>query len=85
MEIDRSNYEIWLIDWIDGNLNSLQIDQLKLFLNENPDLREEFNDFNSMNLSSLRYFFQQQRTFKKVTFRYFPVSVRIPLCSILRE
>jgi hypothetical protein len=65
MEIDRSNYEIWLIDWNDGNLNSLQIDQLKLFLSENPDLREEFNDFNSMNLSPTALFFSNKENLKK--------------------
>ena len=41
MRIDRSNYEIWFIDWLDGNLNSNQVEKLKLFLNENPDLEEE--------------------------------------------
>ena len=46
MQIDRSNYEIWFIDWLDGNLNSLQVEQLKLFLDQNPDLREELDDLN---------------------------------------
>jgi hypothetical protein len=51
MEIDRSNYEIWFIDWLDGNLNSFQVEQLKFFLNENPDIQEELNDLNSLNLA----------------------------------
>ena len=50
MQIDRSNYEIWLIDWLDGNLNSLQANQLKLFLSQNPDLREEFNDLTQISI-----------------------------------
>lgn len=44
MRIDRSNYEIWLIDWLDGNLSDLQVEQLQHFLNENPDLKEEFDE-----------------------------------------
>jgi len=44
MKIDRSNYEIWLIDYLDGNLSDQQMDQLNLFLTENPDLKEEFNE-----------------------------------------
>jgi hypothetical protein len=48
MKIDRSNYEIWFIDWLDGNLNSLQTEELNLFLYENPDLKEEFNDLASV-------------------------------------
>lgn len=44
MNIDRSNYEVWFIDWLDGNLNSFQTKELKNFLDLNPDLKEEFND-----------------------------------------
>lgn len=41
MKPDRSNYEIWLIDWLDGNLDEARTEQLMAFLDENPDLREE--------------------------------------------
>src|SRR4030042_723994 len=41
MKPDRSNYEIWLIDWLDGNLDEARTEQLMAFLHENPDLREE--------------------------------------------
>ena len=41
MKPDRSNYETWLIDWLDGILSAQQTDDLVAFLNENPDLREE--------------------------------------------
>jgi hypothetical protein len=41
MKIDRSNYEIWFIDWLDGKLNDYQLEQLNLFLSENPTLQEE--------------------------------------------
>jgi hypothetical protein len=50
MQIDRSNYEIWIIDWLDGNLNTNQAEQLKLFLNANPDLREEFDDLGNISI-----------------------------------
>lgn len=49
MEIDRSNYETWIVDWLDGNLNSLQVEQLKLFLDQNKELREEFSDLIPLN------------------------------------
>ena len=65
MQIDRSNYEIWFIDWLDGNLNSLQTEQLKLFLNENPDLREEFNDLTPVTLSSAGVLFRNKDLLKK--------------------
>lgn len=47
MKIDRSNYETWLIDWLDGNLNDHQIEQLNLFLSQNSDLQEELKEMDS--------------------------------------
>jgi len=41
MKPDRSNYETWLIDWLDGTLTAQQTDELMAFLNDNPDIREE--------------------------------------------
>jgi len=43
MKPDRSNYEIWFTDWLDGNLSEQQAGELKVFLSENPDLEEELN------------------------------------------
>jgi len=50
MNIDRSNYEIWFTDWLDGNLNDIQLKQLRLFLDINPDIKEEFEEFDSFRL-----------------------------------
>ena len=44
MKIDRLNYEIWLIDLLEGNLSEIQAEQVNHFLEQNPDIREEFND-----------------------------------------
>lgn len=41
MKVNRSNYEIWIIDWLDGNLSEPQSAELLSFLEENPDLKEE--------------------------------------------
>jgi hypothetical protein len=65
MQIDRSNYEVWFIDWLDGNLNSLQVEQLMLFLNQNQDLREEFNDLTPLNLVSSGISFRHKEDLKK--------------------
>jgi hypothetical protein len=48
MQIDRSNYEIWLIDWIDGNLSDIEVSKLKHFLIANPDLKAEFDELNTL-------------------------------------
>lgn len=51
MKPDRSNYEIWLIDWLDGNLDMAQVDQLMSFLAQNPDLKEEADFLSISHLS----------------------------------
>ena len=50
MTIDRSNYETWFIDWLDGNLTETQAGQLKNFLAENPDLEEELQELSEIRL-----------------------------------
>jgi hypothetical protein len=44
MKPDRSNYEIWFTDWFDGNLGEEQVEELKVFLDKNPDLQEELDN-----------------------------------------
>jgi hypothetical protein len=41
MKPDRFNYEIWLIDWLDGKLDQAQTELLLAFLEANPDIKEE--------------------------------------------
>lgn len=67
MKIDRSNYEIWLIDWLDGNLNDFQISQLRTFLNENPDLREESEELNNLFLNPAVKQFPHKEHLEKTT------------------
>ena len=51
MTIDRSNYETWFIDWLDGNLTETQAGQVKIFLAENPDLEEELQELSEIRLT----------------------------------
>jgi hypothetical protein len=65
MKIDRSNYEIWIIDWLDGSLSDSLAEELKLFLNENPDIREEFEELSSFRLKPSQETFLQKNVIKK--------------------
>ncbi len=65
MELDRTNYEIWLIDWLDGNLDEKQVAQLEQFLRENPDLKAEFEELNSLTLKPSMQAFTGKRDLKK--------------------
>lgn len=45
MKIDNSNYEAFFLDFHENRLSEIQIDELFAFLESNPELREEFNQF----------------------------------------
>jgi hypothetical protein len=65
MNINRSNYEVWIIDWLDGNLSRDQEKQLKLFLHNNPDIREESEDLFSPGLKPENASFKNKDLLKK--------------------
>ena len=65
MKIDRSNYEIWIIDWLDGNLNEDQIARLQFFLNMNPDLKAEYDELNLVSLNPANQSFPHKNDLKK--------------------
>jgi len=51
MEISRQNYELYIVDYLDGKLNENQVGILMSFLEFNPDLKEEFADIEKMCLT----------------------------------
>lgn len=51
MEIDRSNYELWVIDYLDGNLNADQLIKYKRFLSDNPDIKQEADFFEQIRIT----------------------------------
>ncbi len=64
----RSNYEIWLTDWLDGNLSDQQAEELRAFLRENPDLGEELNSLAKISLKPPELIFEgKQRLIKSAS------------------
>ncbi len=45
MKINRENYEEWMIDFIEGNLSPGDEEEVRDFLDHNPDLKEEVEEF----------------------------------------
>jgi hypothetical protein len=45
MKIDRNNYEIRMIDYFDGKLNAAEKAELMAFIEKNPDIKSEFEQF----------------------------------------
>ena len=50
MNINRSNYEIYFLDYLDGNLPDDQVDDFLDFLKNNPDLHEELKAVSSIKI-----------------------------------
>lgn len=50
MNINKNNYEVFFIDYHDGNLSAEQAAELMLFLESNPGLKAEFESFNAIAL-----------------------------------
>ncbi|HKJ42208.1 MAG TPA: hypothetical protein VKA27_08935 [Sunxiuqinia sp.] len=66
MKINRKNYEIYFLDYLDGNLPGDQIDDFLDFLKNNPDLHEELKAVSSFNkLSPGGAVFQKKETLLK--------------------
>ena len=51
MRINRNNYELFFMDYLDGNLSDRDIRMLEDFLLINPDLRTELEDTEKISLS----------------------------------
>lgn len=64
-EINRHNYEIFFIDYLDGNLSPLQEKRLWSFLKENPDLKDELENFEPVEIPSEKQPFPEKQQLKK--------------------
>ena len=62
---DRTNYEIWLIDYLDGHLDLRQVEQLMSFLDENPDIKEEFNEISQYSVKPCNDSFLHKNSLSK--------------------
>jgi hypothetical protein len=50
MKINRNNYEIYFLDYFEGELQKEQIDELMQFLEANLDLKKEFSMFENISI-----------------------------------
>jgi hypothetical protein len=48
MKITRENYEPFFLDYLEGNLDKLLVDDFAEFLHQNPDLKEELQLFEAL-------------------------------------
>ena len=64
--INISNYEEFLIDFLDGNLDEATHAQVLLFLKENPDIAEEFEGVNDFKVEDCFQSFDDKDSLKVV-------------------
>jgi hypothetical protein len=64
-KINRHNYEIFFIDFFDGNLSLDQTEELYQFLNDNPGLNEEFENFENISVGVGKESFPFKENLKK--------------------
>jgi len=48
MEINKNNYEAYFLDYWENNLQPEMVAELMIFLEGNPDLKGEFNEFENI-------------------------------------
>jgi hypothetical protein len=65
MKPERSNYEIWLIDYFDGTLDNNQVEELMDFLDKNPDLKEHLSENFAHSLKPANETFRFKDSLKK--------------------
>ncbi len=65
MNITRDNYEAFIIDYLDGKLDPVQSAELINFLSQNPDLEEEFNEFENIRVDSSKEMKPDKEKLKK--------------------
>ncbi|MCE2773099.1 MAG: hypothetical protein LW750_06640 [Bacteroidetes bacterium] len=52
MNINRHNYEAWLLDYIEGSLSAEQVDELLVFLDANPELKATLDDYRNISFET---------------------------------
>ncbi len=65
MNITRNNYEIYMIDYLDGQLSETAEQKLMQFLEQNPDLKEELDLLEHASLPEDDTIFEGKNTLKK--------------------
>jgi hypothetical protein len=66
MKINKHNYEAFFLDYHEGNLTPQQVADLLLFVEQNPQLKEEFESFENIMLEDYSsYNFSNKQELKK--------------------
>ncbi len=65
-KINRHNYEVFFLDYVEGNLDASQKEELFTFLSLNPDLKVELDEFEIITLGNSSERFDIKNDLKKL-------------------
>jgi len=66
MNITRENYESFFLDYLEGSLDSSMVEEMNVFLESNPDLKEELEEFKQVSLQADPIAFRDKEQLKKI-------------------
>ncbi|MES2558505.1 MAG: hypothetical protein V4590_02110 [Bacteroidota bacterium] len=80
MNIDRNNYELFLMDYLDGKLDAIQVSEVLLFLEQHPDIKTEFEGVAAISISGLPeapqlFTHLKQKEFEQIKTEYEPLLI----------
>jgi len=68
MKINRDQYEVWFLDYLEGNLDESLLADFRSFLLENPDLAEELEQYEPLGLTKPEIKFPGRKRLYKQSF-----------------
>lgn len=68
MRINRDNYELFLVNYTEGTLSADIIQEVEDYLMQNPDIKEEFDLFNSDILETSNAVFANKKNLKGIPY-----------------
>lgn len=80
MKINNNNYELFLMDYLDGKLDANEVSEVLLFLEQNPDIKTEFEGIAEINIVDLQeapmsFAHLKQKEFGQIKKGYEPLMV----------
>ena len=79
--INKHNYEVFFLDFLDGNLSESEMKEFSRFLQKNPSLKEELESFEEITLEPSDIKFEnKQELIKKTQAQHFEITEFEYLC-----
>jgi hypothetical protein len=65
MNINKNNYEAFFLDYYEGKLSPNEVAELLLFIEQHPEVKEEFESFENITLEDFSIAFENKADLKK--------------------